>query len=370
MPETKVLEPMFGLTSGVERFLALCSQNNTALTYNDVLLVPQFSELNSRKDTSLSTSLFYRKLDNPIIAANMDTICESRMAIAMRNNGGCGVIHRYMSNEQQLTEVSLVNSHPEIKNVVAVAVGIAKADHNHIINLIEQGANTLVIDVAHGHHIKVRDLISWIRDQDFVASDALPVEIVAGNVATSEGVKFLVEAGAHTVKIGIGPGSVCTTRTVTGHGVPQLYALAIAKEFHAMNRTDFKIIADGGINNSGDIVKALACGADAVMVGRILAGTEETPGLSFMYDHKSCKVYRGMASGPAQDKFYGNGVKSPEGIAISVPYKGPVKGILKPLLEGIRSGLSYSGAVSIETLTDKADWLKISEVGLKESLTQ
>ena len=191
-------------------------------------------------------------------------------------------------------------------------------------------------------------------------------------MSTSEGVKFLHSCGADTIKIGVGPGSVCTTRRVTGHGVPQLYAIAIAKEFSFLTQggRSFKIIADGGIKNSGDIVKALACGADAVMIGNLFAGTHESPTASFFGSTgQLSKMYRGMASSEAQEQFYGKLVKAPEGIIKTIPHKGPVENIVRTLTDGIRSGLSYSGARTASELYEKADWVRISDAGLRESLT-
>ncbi len=385
MLETQVIPPMFTMKNGAERFLSLCARSNTALTYDDVLLVPQFSDIATRSDVNTSTSLVHRKLKVPLIAANMDTICDSKMAIAMARLGGCGVIHRYMSNEDQIAhaditytslhKLGLLDDNP----IIAAAIGVNATESkswSHVVNLIENGVNTIVIDIAHGHHIKVAEIITWIKQEELVGLDDLPVEIIAGNVATSEGVKFLYECGADTIKIGVGPGAVCTTRSVTGHGVPQLYALAIAKEFSFLTTggRSFKIIADGGIQNSGDIVKALACGVDAVMLGSLFAGTKETPGKSFQVPTthglgRLSKVYRGMASKDAQAEFYGLSRNAPEGINKIVPYKGEVKQIVEALQEGIMSGLSYSGALTSSELYEKADWVAISTSGLKESLT-
>jgi len=370
MPETQVIPPMFTQKNGAERFLSLCARSNAALTYDDVLLVPQSSDISTRECVSTETQLKRHSLQTPLIAANMDTVCESEMAIEMSKWGGCGVIHRYMSQEKQLTEVKIVRDAVGPDRIVAVAVGVNHADRPHITKLVAAGANTIVVDVAHGHHRDVASLLTWIKLQEF------PVEIIAGNVATQEGVKFLYDAGADTIKIGVGPGAVCTTRSVTGHGIPQLYALAIAKEFSFLTQggRSFKIIADGGIKNSGDIVKALACGADAVMIGNLFAGTREAPGKTFFSNGgngpgRRSKVYRGMASQEAQEQFYGNAVNAPEGIIKTIPFKGEVNQIVTSLSAGIRSGLSYSGAYTPRELYEKADWVRISDAGLRESLT-
>lgn len=375
MEETKIIEPMFKYHNGVERFLALCARSNTALTYDDVLLVPQFSEINSRSSVDTSTMLKYRKMDLPFMAANMDSVTGAVMAIAMSKLGGCGVIHRYMTDVDQINEV--IKVHEQVKNgqIIAVAVGL-NVTVEHITQLVAAGVNTVVVDVAHGHHQNIAKTIEMLRDQDLAATDGLPLEVIAGNVATSEGVRFLYNCGAHTIKIGVGGGGVCLTRSVTGHGVPQLYAIAIAKELGFLNQQidsfPFKIIADGGISNSGDIVKAFAVGADAVMLGSLFAGTSEAPGQPFFANGTGqlSKVFRGMASLDAQKEFYGNYVDAPEGIVKTVPYKGSVTNIVKALRGGMKSGLSYSGANNIKELYEKADWVHISTAGLQESLTR
>ncbi len=371
MEETRVIEPMFKMKNGVEKFLSLCACNSMALTYDDVLLVPQFSEIETREKVSLTTKLKYRTLSFPFIAANMDTVCEADMAIAMSRLGGFGVIHRYMDNNQQLREVLKVVEEVFPDNIIAAAIGI-NTSFEHVESLVGAGVNTIVIDVAHGHYSKVGTKIREIKEQKWVAQDDLPLEIIAGNVATAEGVHFLYNAGVDTIKVGVGPGSVCTTRSVTGHGVPQLYAVAIAKEFTFLSQNfDIPIIADGGIKTSGDVVKALACGASAVMLGNMLAGTTEAPGQPFLNNGNGqlSKVYRGMASREAQHEFYGNYVDAPEGITKAVPYKGGVSTIIESLVAGVRSGLSYSGASTISQLYEKADWVRISPEGVKESLT-
>ena len=375
MMVTQVIEPMFKMKNGVEKFLSLCALSNSALTYNDVLLVPQFSDLTSRSLVDVTTKLKYRDFAVPIIASNMDTICEAPMAIAMAQAGGFGVIHRYMSDEKQLDQVEEVVEELGPSSpcyIVAVAVGL-NTNIEHIKMLVDVGVNTIVIDIAHGHLYRMAKKIQEIKDAKLIATDDLPLEVIAGNVASAEGVRFLYNAGADTVKVGVGPGSVCTTRSVTGHGVPQLYAVAVAKEFTFLSEKlhDLAIIADGGVRTSGDIVKALACGANAVMLGSIFSGADQTPGKCFLNNGTGSlsKIYRGMASRDAQYNFYGNHVDAPEGITKTVPYKGSVLTIMDSLEAGIRSGLSYSGAETIEQLYEKADWVRISSAGLQESLT-
>lgn len=330
-----------------------------AITFDDVYLVPQYSEIDTRESVDISTSLKHLSLSLPIIAANMDSVCEAKMALAMAEKGGLGIIHRYMSHERQLDDVrtvTMLNRGP-----VGAAIGIKNGIEEHAAALVEAGAGVLVVDVAHGHHKNVKETVKRLKDLN------LQVEIVAGNVATADGAMFLFDAGADTVKVGVGPGAVCTTRTVTGHGIPQLQALFdIGRILH---KFDGKMIADGGIRSSGDIVKALASGACAVMVGMLLAGTDEAPGEIIVQNEKKFKIYRGLASRDAQVDFYGNAPEAPEGITTTVPYKGSVYDVLKTLIGGIRSGLSYSGARNIEEFVKKAQLVKVTPAGAYEAYT-
>lgn len=343
-------------------------------TFDDVLLVPQYSEIDSRSEVNVSTKLKNYTLKIPIIAANMDTVCEAGMAIALANAGGMGVIHRYMSYERQLVEVSTVatmvnypEKDPSWESPVAAAVGVRNGVLAHVENLVSAGANVIVVDVAHGHFKPVKDTIQAIKKEKFTSSRGTPVEVIAGNVATPDGALFLFDAGADGIKVGVGSGSICSTRLVTGHGIPQLAALLSIK--HIPHRFDGYMIADGGLRTSGDIVKALAVGATAVMLGSMLAGTEETPGEYIINSGRKYKVYRGMSSREAQTEFYGNRPEAPEGITAVVPYKGPVESVLGEIVGGIRSGLSYSGASSIPELVQNARWVPITPSGIIESGT-
>lgn len=337
-------------------------------TFDDVLLVPQYSDISSRSKIDVSTRITKeRALDIPIIAANMDSVCDSTMALAMDTLGGLGVIHRYMYFAQQLEEVTIMAIRGSDKNI-AVAVGIKNGVQQHVIDLVSYGAKIIVIDVAHGHHQHVADVLKQIKSLDLYALDNKPVEVIAGNVATEAGARFLIENGADGIKVGVGPGSICTTRQVTGHGFPQL--AAISQIAATARHAKVPVIADGGIRNSGDIVKALAAGASAVMLGSLLAGTEEAPGEAFTDAGGRFKLYRGMASREAQKDFFGNYPKAPEGITVRVPYKGPVKPIVENLVAGIRSGLSYSGAANLAQLQEKADWIPVSASGIAESFNK
>ena len=338
------------------------------LAFDDVLLIPQYSDVESRNGINLASDLSLGSgivLSAPIIAANMDSVCDQRMAITLANHGVMGVIHRYMSCDEQIKQVSNVYKSIELKsnkNKVAAAIGIKNGAVAHAQRLIEAGASVIVIDVAHGHHSQVAKTLESLRrlTRDIV--------LMAGNVSTTEGTKFLADAGAHVVKVGVGSGSICTTRIVTGHGVPQLSAIVEAADFVAEMQHDVKIIADGGIRTSGDIVKALAAGADFVMVGSLFAGTDEAPGEVFVDNNgEQKKIYRGMASLDAQKEFYGNFPDAPEGVTTVVPYKKSVINILNQLVGGIRSGLSYSGARNLKELREKAQWGVVTSSGLLES---
>lgn len=363
---------------GAQEFLNLCARSGTtALTFDDVLLEPQYSEIESRKEVDLSTYITpLRKLDIPIVAANMDTICESKMAIAMGKLGGLGVIHRYMPLEKQLEEVRVTRA-ALLDKPVAAAIGVKNGIVEHTKALVKAGADIIVIDVAHGWHKLVGDALDALTSLELESDiGGLPVEFIAGNVAIPHGATYLMDHKAAGIKVGVGSGSICSTRLVTGHGVPQLLAVAtsVLRAKTYMNGEEFSprtIIADGGIRKSADIVKALAAGANTVMVGALLAGCEETPGrvTSGFVSIPNMKEYRGMASREAQTEFYGNSPDAPEGVTTMVPARGSVKDVIANLVGGIRSGLSYSGARNIQELQLTASWLRVSENGYLESLT-
>lgn len=347
-----------------------CAKNQVASTFDDVLLEPQFSDIGTRSVIGLLTWVSpLRQINIPFIAANMDSVCESKMAIAMDNEGGLGVIHRYMSYERQIEEVTKVAANSRCANVplVAAAVGVKNGVVDHVKRLVDAGVGIIVIDVAHGHHKLVGDLVHDLRSEAFVAKDGLPVEYMAGNVATPDGVEYLCLSGADIIKVGVGPGSLCTTRIVTGHGIPQL--LAIASCALMASKYNRPIVADGGIRNSGDVVKALAAGANSVMCGSLFAGTDETPGEFFGDPNgQRYKMYRGMASTEAQRDFYGNDPDAPEGTTTTVRSKGPLADVLKQLVSGVRSGLSYSGSYNLPEFQEKASWISISPSAMRESL--
>lgn len=338
----------------------------TYLTYDDVLLLPQYSEVTPSKvkiETHFTPKI---KLTVPIIASPMDTVCESKMAIAMAKLGGYGIIHRNLSIEEQVEELKLVLAAGVLSGV---AVGVGSDFTDRVKALVDNGATEICLDSAHGHTQHVIEAIRWI------ASNYPQVEIVAGNVATYAGVRALLEAGASTVKVGMGPGSICTTRIMSGMGVPQL--TAVIEGVRAARELGGRIVADGGIRNSGDIVKALAVGADTVMVGSLVAGTDEAPGEIMKLDGKQYKSYRGMGSVAAMKKGSasrygqnsGQAAKKlvPEGVEALVPYKGSVTDLVYQLMGGLRAGLAYLGAQDLNELNEKAEFIRISEAGVLES---
>lgn len=330
---------------------------NKTLSYDDVLLVPQYSDIRSRSEIDISARLSNNlKLSLPIFASPMDTISESDMANAIGRAGGSAIIHRYNSVEQQARHVKATKS----SSVVGAAVGISGDFLERAKAAEEAGADFICVDVAHGHHIMMQEALRRLR---MLLGD--DYHIMAGNVATLEGVNDLSDWGADSVRCNIGGGSICSTRIQTGHGMPGLQTIFEC----AKTDRDVCIIADGGIKNSGDIVKALAAGADVVMVGSLLAGTHETPG-DVIKDGQghTWKEYRGMASKEAQIKWRGK-YSSFEGVSSRVPYRGPVEDILNDLERGIRSGLSYSGARSITELQHKSRFVAQTTSGLSESRT-
>ena len=331
-----------------------------ALTYDDVLLVPQYSDIRSRNEVRVDSTLRGRgpttRLNLPIIASPMDTISESDMAIAMWNAGGFAIVHRYNTIEDQ---VKIVDDVIYAGANAGAAIGTSGDYLDRATALYDAGVRILCVDVAHGHHILMKEALHELRE---VFGDA--VHIMAGNVATLEGYNDLVEWGADSVRCNIGGGSICSTRIQTGHGLPGLQTIFDC----AVSDRSAPIVADGGLRNSGDIVKALAAGADFVMLGSLLAGADETPGDVINTPTGKVKAYRGMASADAQVDWRGR-TSSLEGIATTVSCKGPVDDIIGELVRGIRSGLSYSGARSIPDLQAKAKFVRQTPSGQAESST-
>jgi len=334
----------------------------TCVSYDDVLLIPQYSDIRSRSEIDISTDLGADlSLRLPIISSPMDTISEGPMASAMSMAGGTAVIHRYNTVEEQVQHVMEAKENSQGKQTtVGAAVGISGNFLNRAAVLLAVGVDFFCVDVAHGHHVLMKEAIETLRD---AFGDS--IHIMAGNVATLEGINDLADWGADSVRCNIGGGSICSTRIQTGHGLPGLQTIIDC----AKTDRDVKIIADGGIKTSGDIVKALAAGADAVMCGSLLAGTDETPG-KVMEDkggHR-WKIYRGMASKEAQINWRGK-YSSFEGVSSRVPCRGPVLNILEDIERGIRSGFSYSGARNLSDLHAKATFVRQTTSGISESNT-
>lgn len=333
------------------------TQRHRGLTFDDVLLVPNQSEMRSRRDPDLSSLLTQsHSLKLPFVSANMDTITEAPMAIKMNELGGFGIIHRFMDIENQINQVKQTLDGGA--SLVGASIGVNPQDQERATALVNAGAQLLTIDIAHGHAISMIEAIRWIK------SKWPQVSVIAGNVATPQGTNDLIEAGADAIKVGIGPGSMCTTRIITGCGVPQLTAISQCAQVSRIKGVP--IIADGGIRNSGDIVKALSAGAHTVMLGSLLSGTIETPGKS---EHGK-KLYRGMASKSAQDSWRGGVPKgmAAEGESTKVPIKGYVEDIVNELSGGLRSGMTYLNANNLEDLHLKAEFMEISPMGRSESL--
>lgn len=331
-----------------------------ALTFDDVLLEPQYSEVWSRKNLDTQATLGGFNLSIPVVSANMDTVTEYTMAKTMGELGGLGIIHRYATPGSIMNWITMLRE----KGLPACAsVGIADEDLGHALNYIATGATGICIDVAHGDNPRVAELAAKIK------RESPGTTVIAGNVATRMGFLRLVKKGrVDVVKVGIGPGSLCTTRVVTGHGVPQLTAIMQCAEARDELANEVCIIADGGIRNSGDAVKALAAGANAVMLGGLLAGTDETPGdLITKPDGKWYKRYRGMASRDAQIGWKGTVSGVPEGESVLAPYRFSVKSIIEDFVAGIRSGMSYSGATTLDELREAATFIRVTQSAVREN---
>jgi len=331
------------------------------LTFNDVLLVPRYSEISSRRHPNLKTKITKNySLDIPVISANMDTITEIDMLIAMAELGGMGILHRFMTPEEQveiIKNILKIQKEKKIDAPVCASIGVKEEGKKRADLLVAAGASILTIDIAHG------DSIMLMETLDYVKKNYPQVDVITGNVATGDGVTRMIDHGADAVKVGIGPGSMCTTRIITGHGVPQLTAISLSVE--KARQYGVPVIADGGITNSGDIIKALACGADCVMLGSLLSGTLETPGEI----KKGMKLYRGMASKSAQISWRGELPKgmAAEGESTYIPCKGSVKDVVWELIGGIRSGMTYMGCENISDMYENSLFMEMTLAGAHES---
>jgi IMP dehydrogenase len=359
-----------------------------ALTYDDVLLVPRASNV-LPAEVSVATTLGAVNLRIPLLGSAMDTVTESAMAIVLASHGGIGIVHKNLSLERQAAEVARVKG-AEVPTwtprfagpaavdaagrlVVGAALGVGGDRDRRLAALLEAGVDLVVIDTAHGHSRGVLEATRAVK------ASHPGLTVVAGNIATAEAARALFDAGADVVKVGVGPGSICTTRIVAGTGVPQLTAVAeVAAVARAYGR---QLIADGGLRSSGDIAKAVGAGADAVMVGSMFAGTDEAPGDTIRVGNSRYKVYRGMGSMEAMeagssDRYFQDRSADPEaivrklvpeGVVARVPHRGPVGEIVYQLIGGLRSAMGYSGAEDLATMQRVAQFVRITNAGLRES---
>ena len=339
-----------------------------ALTFDDVTLVPKYSEiLPNDVDTSIKLTEFL-KLRIPLLSSAMDTVTESRMAIEIGKAGGIGVIHRNLDINRQVLEIKKVKKQ---KLLVGAAVGAGLDEFLRAEAIIKEKVDLIVVDTAHGHTKKVSEIIKFIKSRKHYKT-----ALCAGNIATAEAANFLSKLGVDIIKVGIGPGSICTTRLVAGIGVPQLSAIINVR--NGIKNKSVKIISDGGIKYSGDLAKAFAAGADAVMIGSLFAGTDEAPGKLIKKNGKLFKLFRGMGSVGAMnkgsaDRYFQSKQKDtskyvPEGVEGLSKYKGKVNKIIYKLIGGLKSSMGYLGSKQIKYLRKKPQFVKITKAGFYESM--
>lgn len=331
-----------------------------AITFDDVLLVPAYNHYESRKvvDIAAADKTGKLSLKLPLMTANMDTITGAEMANFIGEKGGIGVLHRFCAIEENVRMFKAC-TYPAF-----VSIGCSRQEEDRTAALRDAGADLFCVDVAHAHGRYVGRMLKKIRE--LLGKQTC---IMAGNVATYAGADYLASCGADLIKVGIGAGSVCTTRIKTGFGVPSLTAI------RECAKVDRSIVADGGIRTPADIVKALAFGADFVMIGGMLAGTRPTPGPVLTRDDRDgkplkVKVYRGIASNEAQNEHLGGMAewKTAEGISMEIPYRETEKDIIADIVGGLRSGLTYGGATNIRELQRKLDYIQISWAGRIEGM--
>jgi IMP dehydrogenase len=332
--------------------------NEEQLSFDDILLVPQHSEITSRSSVDLSVLIGSGntaiRLAIPFVAAPMDTVCEWEMAVAMRNAGGIGIIHRYLTIEERSRMVRMIVANNSIAAASVGATGLYLAE---AAKLASDGASLILVDIANGHSQFAVDAVKNLRK---LLGNT--VHIMAGNVATYDGFAALSDAGADSIRVGIGGGSACTTRIVSGHGIPTLASIIDIRN-KISKGSGASLIADGGIRYPGDAAKAMAAGADAIMLGGLLAGTEESPGT---VDENGYKVFRGMASKEAQEEGRGS-VSGVEGIATRVPFKGSVTHVLMDLAAGLKSAYSYTGVDNAVDFYERSMYTRVTSLSLNES---
>ncbi len=330
-------------------------------SFDDVLILPKYNKIFSRREVNFKTRVTRNHyIDIPLIAANMDTVCESEMAIALGKLGGLGVIHRFLTPEEEAKEVEKVKKEGLL---AAAAIGVKDVE-KRAEALAKAGVDIFVIDIAHGHSKYAGKTLEYLKQK------YPQIDVMAGNIATKDAAEYFLTKGADAVKVGIGPGSLCTTRLMTGAGVPQVTAIM---DVYEATKGEIPICADGGIKKPADVVKAIGAGADTVMMGYVFAGTKETPGEVMKRGDKNFKIYRGSASYDVSlkkkelDKDENKDVISVEGEKTVIPYKGPIEPIVKKFLGSLASGMTYIGARAMKNIIGKADFLEISNLGLEES---
>jgi IMP dehydrogenase len=351
---------------------------NPALTYDDIQLIPTYSDVESRSKISLKTKLSRNyNIMLPFVASPMDTVCEVEMAIKLLKMGGVGCIHRFMTIEEQTNQIKeiqqfLYSNKEELQPIwgderkpIMAAVGATGDYLERTERLVTDGANVILIDVAHGHHINVKSAISKMIE--FRETTNQNFDIIAGNVATYQGAYDLCKWGVDGLRVGIGGGSLCVTRVETGHGIPNVTSIdqCVLGSLEASNG-EVPVMADGGIRTAGDVAKAIAAGADSVMLGSLFAGTQEAPGLVIENGNHLYKRYRGSASLETKS-VHNQSNRNVEGVSTVIPYKGGVKFVIYRLRDGLQSALSYTGAHSIPEYHSKVDWVVVTNAGVVEA---
>ena len=353
----------------------LHSTEGLCLSFDDVLLVPEYTEVRSRLTPDISSSF----LDIPIISSPMDTVTESSMAYSVGSRGAMGIVHRFMSFSNQAEElmkvvtsnnavVELEKSSTILRAPVVPAIGVGRGGKErflYLYDLLSSEMDYIAIDIANGHSILMKEMIDFVNQRT-----GGELKIIAGNIATGDGFTYLADCGVSAIRVGIGGGSICKTRIMTGFGIPTLSSVIdcyVAKRIHG--HEDVAIIADGGIRYPSDLVKSMVAGADAVMAGRIFAGTLESPGEVISYNGEKMKIYRGMASKEVQDDKRGGLRKGTcaEGVSTYIPLKGKAYYVLDEFSGGLRSAMTYVNASTLDELRERSYFIKITNAGLDES---